>query len=397
MRWLLLLVSAIVFTDTVFYAAITPLLPSYADDFDLSKSAAGLLAAAYPAGTFVGALPGGWLAARIGVRPTVLAGLASMVVSSVAFAFAPSIAALDIARFVQGVGGAASWAGAIGWLIDTAPRERRGEMIGSAMGAAIVGALFGPVLGGAAAAAGPEVVFSGVGAVAAGLFAWALRTPAQPPHAGTGFREAIAALGDRRIATGMWLVAVPGLLFGTLGVLVPLRLDELGASAAAIAGAFLVAAALEAIVAPLMGRVSDRRGRLVPSLAGLAAATVVMLALPWPEATWVLVALVIVAGPAIGILWAPSMAMLSDGAEARGIDQAFGFALINIAWATGQTSGNAGGARLGEAFGDGLPYGILAGLCVITFAVLSRAPDRAGAAGRHGGRDRRSRRDDVWR
>ena len=71
-RRLLQLASAIVFLDTVFYAAIVPLLPTYADHFDLSKTGAGVLAAAYPAGTFVGALPGGWLAVRIGVRRTVV-------------------------------------------------------------------------------------------------------------------------------------------------------------------------------------------------------------------------------------------------------------------------------------------------------------------------------------
>ena len=51
MRRLLLLVSAIVLVDTMFYAAITPLLPSYSEDLGLSKSAAGVLTAAYPAGT----------------------------------------------------------------------------------------------------------------------------------------------------------------------------------------------------------------------------------------------------------------------------------------------------------------------------------------------------------
>ncbi len=74
MRRLLLLASAVVFVDTAFYAAITPLLPHYVDELGISKSAAGLLSAAYPAGTFLGALPGGWLAARAGVRPTTLAG-----------------------------------------------------------------------------------------------------------------------------------------------------------------------------------------------------------------------------------------------------------------------------------------------------------------------------------
>ena len=41
-------------------------------------------------------------------------------------------------------------------------------------------------------------------------------------------------------------------------------MDELGAGAAVIAGCFLVAAGLEAIVAPVAGRISDRRGRLAP-------------------------------------------------------------------------------------------------------------------------------------
>ena len=73
-RRLLVLACAIVFVDTTFYAAITPLLPHFEDEFGLSKSAAGVLVAAYPAGTLVGAIPGGYLAARAGVRATVLLG-----------------------------------------------------------------------------------------------------------------------------------------------------------------------------------------------------------------------------------------------------------------------------------------------------------------------------------
>ena len=47
MRRLVVLVAAIVLVDTMFYGAITPLLPYYSHHFDLSKSSAGLLAAAY--------------------------------------------------------------------------------------------------------------------------------------------------------------------------------------------------------------------------------------------------------------------------------------------------------------------------------------------------------------
>jgi predicted MFS family arabinose efflux permease len=75
-RRLFLLVAAVVLVDTSFYAAISPLLPEYADKLDLSKTAAGVLTASYAAGTLVGSLPGGWLAARAGVKPTLLLGLA---------------------------------------------------------------------------------------------------------------------------------------------------------------------------------------------------------------------------------------------------------------------------------------------------------------------------------
>jgi hypothetical protein len=36
--------------DTMFYAALTPLLPEYTDELGLSKAGAGVLAAMYPSG-----------------------------------------------------------------------------------------------------------------------------------------------------------------------------------------------------------------------------------------------------------------------------------------------------------------------------------------------------------
>ena len=376
MRRLLLLVSSVVLVETAFYAVITPLLPELSATYGLTKGQAGVLAGASPAGTFVGALPGGWLAARIGVRSTVLVGLAVMVLSSLAIAFAASIAVLDGARFAQGVAGSACWAGGFGWLVRLAPAERRGELIGAAMAAAIGGALLGPVLGAAASALGARGVFCAVAGAGVALMAWAALTPA-PPAAG---RLRLVALAhairhERRIGTGMWLMVMPGLLFGTIGVLVPLRLGALGAGAAAIAAAFLVAAGLEALVSPFAGRLSDRRGRLAPCLAGLAGAGVAMLLLPWPGSPWLLGALVIVTAPMVGLLWAPGNALLADGAEARGLEPGFAFSLTNLAWAAGQTIGAVGSARLAQAAGDALPYLLLAGVCAGTVAVLWRVRD----------------------
>jgi MFS family permease len=94
---------------------------------------------------------------------------------------------------------------------------------------------------------------------------------------------------------------------------------------------------------------------------------------------------IVLVRPAIGILYTPAMAMLSDGAERFGVAQGFAFGFVNLAWATGQAVGDAGSARLADAVGDRVPYLILAAACVVTFAFLARelarrSPQRALAS-----------------
>src|SRR3954471_8784083 len=205
LRPLLALVCAVVFVDTIFYAAITPLLPHYRDSLGLSTFEAGVLAAGYPAGTLLAAVPCGWFAARAGVRAAVVLGLAVMSVSSVVFGAAEAGWLLVGARFVQGVAGAAAWAGALGWIGEAAPADRRGELIGIAFGAALAGALCGPSLGALADAVGPHAALGAVGVVGVALLAWALRTPA-PEVRRVALRRALGAIGDRRMLAAMWLV-----------------------------------------------------------------------------------------------------------------------------------------------------------------------------------------------
>ena len=375
MRRLLVLASAIVFVDTMFFAAVVPILPALSDEFDLSKSTAGILAGAYAAGTLVAAIPGGWLAARIGVRPTVTLGLGLMTVSGLTFALADDAVVLIVARFVQGMGGAASWAGALGWVLKAAPADRRGEMIGTALGAAIGGVLFGPALGGAAEAVGRGPVFSAVAVAGLGLIAWTRRIepPARSGRPAPGSLGRLATVGPVRL--GMWLILVPGVIFGTIDVLVPLRLDELGAGAGAIAAAFLIAAAFEAIVSPLAGRFSDRRGRMVPIRFSIAGSIVVLCLLGLPETAWVVAALLVLGSAVVGVLWSPAMAMMSDGAESAGIDQALAFGVVNLGWGLGHTIGALGGAGLGEAASDTTAYLVLAAVCAATLVALNGRRD----------------------
>src|SRR5438046_8931233 len=181
MRRLLLLVCALVWVDTLLYSALTPLLPHFVHDLHLSKAGAGVLVAAYAAGALVGGLPGGAAAARLGARRAVLVGLALMGLASLGFAFAHGFWPLAGARFLQGVGSGFTWAGAFAWLLAAAPGERRGELIGTAMGAAVFGALRGPVVGAAAALAGRTVIFCLLAGLAVVLGAWTVRLASPPP------------------------------------------------------------------------------------------------------------------------------------------------------------------------------------------------------------------------
>jgi MFS family permease len=383
-RRLFLLVAAVVLVDTMFFAAVAPLLPYYSDELDLSKTAAGVLTGAYPAGTFAGALPGGWLAARWGVKPTLLTGLCLLGVTSLAFGFAKDIVLLDAARFVQGVGGACMWAAGMAWLVSAAPPDRRGELIGSALAAAIVGVLLGPVLGGAATVVGPEVVFSGVSLVATGLAVWAWRTPGVAPEPSPGLRAMLRALRRRDVLIGFWLFTLPALFSGVIEVLAPLRLDELGASGAAIGAIFLVTAGVEGVISPVAGRQSDRRGRLIPIRAGLAGAAVMAVLLPMPETAVLVGVAILFAFAALGTFWAPAMALLSDASEDAGLDMALAFSISNLAWAIGHVVGSGAGGAIADATADAVPYGMLGLMCAVTLAgviALGRgAPARAPAA-----------------
>ena len=380
-RRLVLAVGAVVFVDTMFFAVIAPLLPGLAHELRLSKLSAGVMTASYPLGMVLGSLPGGVLAARAGPRFTVCAGLALLACSTIAFGLLHSAAALDAARLLEGLAGACTWAGGVAWIIEETAPDRRGAMIGRALAAAIGGALFGPVVGTIATAAGRPATFAAVGAVACGLLVYARGLPSHHRSSDQGMGSLTAALRRPGVAGGMWLMAVPAVTSGLVNTLGPLRLHRFGASALAIGATYLVATALEATISPVVGSISDRRGRLAPMRVGLAAVTATLLCFTLPTSVPLLAAVIVTIVAAIGVFWAPSMAMLSDAAEKQGLHQGLAAALSNLAWAGGQIIGAGGGGAVAKVAGDGLPIALAAAVCAATWGALAASRLRWGRGG----------------
>jgi MFS family permease len=374
-RRLLVLASAMIFFDVAFFAAIAPLLPGYVDELSLSKAQAGLLSAAYAAGTLIGSLPAGFVASRVGPRKTVVAGLLLLGCSSVVFGFASEINLLDGARFTQGIAGALIWSGALTWLITTAPEEKRGSVIGTALGTAIAGALLGPALGAVAGSIGTEPVFGSMLVITLALSLGALRMPETKAPETQTLSEVVGTLVSRPVLEAAAFVCVPSVMFGAIEVLVPLRIDALGGGQGVIAAGFIVGAGLEAILAPLAGRLSDRIGRRSPYVIGLLVCAAAMIAIAFVTTLGAVLGGLILTSLGAGLCFAPALTLISDVADASRLHQGFAAGLSNMAWAAGQVVGGVGGGVVATFTGNAAPSLAIALMLGVTSAYAFRTMD----------------------
>jgi MFS family permease len=352
MRRLLILASAMVFLDIAFMSAIAPLLPGYVHDLGLSKAQAGILSASYAAGTLVAALPAGYVAGRIGPRRTVIAGLALIGGASVVFGLVDEFYALVAARLVQGAAGALVWSGALTWVVTSTPEEERGSLIGTVLGIAITGALLGPALGAAAGTIGTGPAFSAILAISVVLiyFSWGVPDTSTPDRQPLG--DVFRTLVSRPVLDALLFVVAPSVMFGAVDVIVPLRISALGGGHVVIAAGFIGGAALEAVLAPLAGRASDRIGRRLPYAVGLAICAASMVAVVVAGSLAGVIGGLVLTSLGAGLCFAPAMAVVADIAEASDLHQGYAAGLSNIGWAAGQVLGGIGGGVVAELTGN---------------------------------------------
>ena len=372
MRRLLVLASAMVFLDLTFFTAIAPLLPEYVDKLHMSTAQAGILSAAYAAGTLVAALPGGYLASRFGPRRTVIWGLCGLGFASLSFGLLDSPWPLDAARFIQGAAGALIWSGALTWIINSYPEEQRGQVIGTALGTAVAGSLLGPALGALAGSVGTEPVFAAVLVVSLALAYAASRFPDTVVRENQPLREVVGCLVDRRLVEAAIFVSSPSLMFGALDVLLPLRVDVLGGGHAVIAAGFIGGAAIESVLAPLAGRLSDRVGRRGPYVLGMGICAVSMVIFGFAGSLPVVIASLLICSLGSGFCFAPAMTLISDAAEASGLHQGYGVGVTNMAWAAAQVLGGVAGAAIAGVTGDTAPSIAIAAILVVTILYAFR-------------------------
>jgi len=141
------LVILLVFTDTMLYCAIVPLIPYYSTGFGLSSLSVGLVFSAYSLGLLAFSVPLGMTAEKYGYRRIFLAGTAGLVITTVLYGFVNSTTLLFICRFLQGSSAAASWTAGLAMVAILYPGQQ-GQRLGLVMGSTGLGAIVGPPIGG---------------------------------------------------------------------------------------------------------------------------------------------------------------------------------------------------------------------------------------------------------
>lgn len=210
-------VFAVTFCGLVAVGSVLPVLPRYVHGpLDSGDVAVGVVIGAYAVTGLLLRPIAGRLADTHGRKPLVLAGTALVALSGLLYLPSLGIAGLIFARLVVGAGEGAVYTAGSAWVVDLAPEERRGRVLGL-YGLAVWGGLsVGPLVGELLLDLGGYTtvwIFSAVLPMAGALFALAARDPFVPlehaePHpliapeaVGPGFAIALASIGYAAIAT----------------------------------------------------------------------------------------------------------------------------------------------------------------------------------------------------
>ena len=355
--WAVALVAFSTFVDIVAYSIAVPVLPDFGRRLGASPTTIGILFASFGVTVLLTAVPMGAVSDRIGRKAPLVGGMAALAVATAIFGTAGRLAPLFAARLVQGAADAVTWVVGFALIADLYAPEERGRVIGAVMGAANVGLILGPTLGGWLYQLGgvefPFLVLAGVAAALAVAFA-CLEVPPPGPQAAVPI-PVRALLRSRPVATCAALVVIVG---GTLAMLEPVfslfMSTTLGLGPARVGLVFGAAAAASAVLSPVFGRLTSRLGATRLMTVGTVAAGLALPLLARADSFASAAALNVLLAASISLVVTPSLAYMAECVSAAG-SEAFGVAygLYNGAWALGILVGPSLGGFLFERMGFG--------------------------------------------
>lgn len=210
-------VFAVTFCGLVAVGSVLPVLPRYIHGpLDSGDLAVGVVIGAYAITGLLLRPVAGRLADTRGRKQTVLVGAVLVALSGLLYLPSLGLAGLIFARLLLGAGEGAVYTAGSAWIVDLAPEERRGQVLGL-YGLAVWGGLgVGPLVGELLLDVGSYTtvwIFAAVLPMLGALFALAARDPFVPrrhaePHpliapeaVGPGFAIALASMGYAAIAT----------------------------------------------------------------------------------------------------------------------------------------------------------------------------------------------------
>ncbi|MCP2164801.1 MFS transporter [Goodfellowiella coeruleoviolacea] len=272
----------VVFSLTTGEFLIAGILPDVAADLAVSVSAAGLLTTAYAVGMIVGGPVVTALTARRARKPLIVGLVAVSLVGNLGSALAPNYPVLLVARWVAGLVVATFFAVAIATAVGMAPEGKQASTVAKVTLGMNLGIVLGTPLGTAVGhTLGWRASFAAVAAVSAVALLLVLRfLPAQPAAATGPVRAELRVFTSPAL---WWAIALTAV--GNVGVVMvftyiaPLLTEVSGFSATAIPVLLLVYGAGAVLGNFLGGWLADRA--LLPSLVGLLAVLVAVLALFW--------------------------------------------------------------------------------------------------------------------
>lgn len=130
---------AVVFNNLI----ITPILPEISEDFGVRVAVAGLLVTAYSVAGGVAAVFSGPFIDRVGRKPVVVAGMATLTVATVLSALAPGFVPLLAARALAGLGVACLTPAVFAAVGDLFSYEERGRAMSWVISANTSASIFG--------------------------------------------------------------------------------------------------------------------------------------------------------------------------------------------------------------------------------------------------------------